>query len=211
MAISYSDLPYCEVPGGHEDFHFQVITVPYDHERMLGGQTRDLFAIRFAEPAYARPFRAHFNGIRQRHAHLANPDEEVAHIARLAIMARGRLAPGMPEVRATLRSGLRYAAEEIKARYKYQQKLTPAKVALELGISVRQLHVLFEHAELTFARTLASMRISQARRLLVERPALPVTEVAYACGFDSLATFYRLFTGAYGMAPGEFRAAGSLH
>ncbi|MCY1745815.1 hypothetical protein [Ensifer sp. SL37] len=116
MAISYSALPYCAVPGGHEDFHFQVITVPYDHERMLGGQTRDLFAIRFAEPAYARPFRAHFNGIRQRHAHLANPDEEVAHIARLAIMARGRLAPGMPEVRATLRSGLRYAAEEIKAR-----------------------------------------------------------------------------------------------
>ncbi|MBD9524612.1 helix-turn-helix domain-containing protein [Ensifer sp. ENS02] len=122
-----------------------------------------------------------------------------------------RLKPGMPEVRAALRSGLRYAAEEIVARDKYQQKLTPAKVALELGISVRQLHVLFEHAELTFARTLASMRTSQARRLLVERPALPVTEVAYACGFDSLARFYRLFTGAYGMAPGEFRAAGSLH
>lgn len=122
-----------------------------------------------------------------------------------------RLKPGMPEVRAALRSGLRYAAEEIMARDKNQQKLTPAKVALELGISVRQLHVLFEHAELTFARTLASMRISQARRLRVERPALPVTEVAYACGFDSLARFYRLFTGAYGMAPGEFRAAGSLH
>lgn len=122
-----------------------------------------------------------------------------------------RLKAVMPEVRAALRSGLRYAAEEIMARDKYQQKLTPAKVAVELGIFVRQLHVLFEHAELTFARTLASMRISQARRLLVERPALPVTEVAYVCGFDSLATVCRLFTGAYGMAPGEFRAAGSLH
>lgn len=211
MAISYSDLPYRATPGGHDEFHFRVITVPFDQELMLGGQTRDLLATRFTETAYARPFRALFNAISERHAHLANPDAEVAHIARLAVMARGRLAPGMPEVRAALRSGLRYAAEEIMARDKHQQKLTPAKVALELGISVRQLHVVFEHAELTFARTLASMRISEARRLLAERPALSVTEVAYACGFDSLATFYRLFAGAYGIAPGEFRASGSLH
>jgi AraC-like DNA-binding protein len=143
--------------------------------------------------------------------HLKVVEEADLIVARLAIMARGRLAPGMPEVRAALRLGLRYAAEEILARNKHQQKLTPAKVAFELGISVRQLHVVFEHAELTFARTLASMRISGARRLLVERPSLPVTEVAYACGFDSLATFYRLFASAYGMAPGEFRATGSPH
>jgi AraC-like DNA-binding protein len=29
--------------------------------------------------------------------------------------------------------------------------------------------------------------------------------VAYGCGFDSIATFYRVFGLAYGMAPGEFR------
>lgn len=212
MAISYSDLPYRAIPGGHDEFHFRVLTVPFDHERMLGRPTHDLVATRYTDrAAYARPFRALFNAISARHAHLTNPHDEVAHITRLAIMARGRLAPGMPEVRAALRSGMRHAAEEIMARDKHQQKLTPARVALELGISVRQLHVVFESAERTFARTLATMRIAEARRLLIERPALPVTEIAYACGFDSLATFYRLFTTTYGMAPGEFRAAGLFH
>ncbi|MDH7794009.1 transcriptional regulator GlxA family with amidase domain [Beijerinckia sp. GAS462] len=90
-------------------------------------------------------------------------------------------------------------------RSKHQQKLTPATVALELGISVRQLHVVFESAELTFARTLSLMRTEEARRLLVAFPALPVTQIAYACGFESLATFYRVFNNIYGMSPGEAR------
>lgn len=80
----------------------------------------------------------------------------------------------------------------------------------ELGISVRQLHVVFECAELTFTRTLAMMRIAEAQRLLVKAPALPITEVAYACGFESLATFYRFFKSICGVAPGEFRATGFL-
>ncbi|WP_139353933.1 hypothetical protein [Sinorhizobium sp. A49] len=32
MAISYSDLPYSATPGGHADFHFQVLTIPFDDE-----------------------------------------------------------------------------------------------------------------------------------------------------------------------------------
>lgn len=209
MAISHSDLPYRAIPGGRADFHFRVLTVPFDHELMLGRRTDDLFATRYMhDAAFSRPFRALFNAIGSRHLSMADPHREVAHLARLALVARGRLAAGMPEVRAALRSGLRYAAEEIMARDKHQHRLTPAKVALELGISVRQLHVVFEGAELTFARTLAMMRIAEARRILLELPALPVTDVAYACGFDSLATFYRLFTSVYGAAPGEFRAAG---
>ncbi|WP_210335889.1 MULTISPECIES: AraC family transcriptional regulator [unclassified Ensifer] len=212
MAISHSDLPYHATPGGHDSFHFRVLTVPFDHDVMLGRPTHDLFTTRYQDDAaFARAFRALFNAVSARHGELSDPQREVAHITRLALAARKRLAPGMPEVRAALRSGLRYAAEEIMARDKHQQKLTPAKVALELGISVRQLHVIFEHAELTFARTLATMRIAEARRLLVAAPAMSVTEVAYACGFDSLATFYRLFAGIYGMAPGESRATDSFH
>jgi len=36
-------------------------------------------------------------------------------------------------------------------------------------------------------------------------PLRPVTEIALACGFDSLATFYRTFRRAYGMTPGDVR------
>lgn len=212
MAISHSDLPYRAIPGGHDSFHYRMLTVPFDHELMLGRRTHDLFAIRYiGDAALSRPFRALFNAIGARHSRMAAPDREVAHITRLALLSRGRVPPGMPEVRAALRSGLRYAAEEIMVRDKHQHRLTPGKVALELGISVRQLHVVFECAELTFARTLAMMRVSEARRLLLDVPALPVTEIAYACGFDSLATFYRLFTNVYGVAPGEFRTTSFLH
>lgn len=211
MAISYSDLPYSAIPGGHADFSYRVLTIPFDHEMMLGRRTHDLFAARYMqEAALLRPFCALFNAISERHPNMADPHREVAHIARLALAARGRLVSGMPEVRAALRSGLRYAAEEIMARDKHQHKLTPGKVALELGISVRQLHVVFECAELTFTRTLAMMRIAEAQRLLVKAPALPITEVAYACGFESLATFYRFFKSICGVAPGEFRATGFL-
>ena len=34
-----------------------------------------------------------------------------------------------------------------------------------------------------------------------------MTEVALACGFGSLPTFYRAFRRAYGAAPSELRAA----
>jgi transcriptional regulator GlxA family with amidase domain len=66
------------------------------------------------------------------------------------------------------------------ARDKHKANLTPAMVATELGISVRQLHVLFERADRSFARTLNSFRTEAAHRLLVEAPALSITQIAYA-------------------------------
>jgi len=123
--------------------------------------------------------------------------------------ARGRLPPAMPEVRAALRTGLCYAARDIMMRKKSRQNLTPAAVAKELGISLRQLHVVFEGAELSFSRTLSSMRIEEAKRLLLESPALPITQIAFGCGFDSLATFYRVFAATYGGTPGDIRAMGA--
>jgi AraC-like DNA-binding protein len=208
MLICHSDLPYAGVPDSSDDFHYQMLKIPVDDELMLGQPSHDLFATRYMdETAFSRPFRALFNALNAEQGKLIDPVRDVTHIARLAMMARGRLSPGMPEVRAALRSGLCYAAQEIMTQRKHQQKLTPAAVALELSISVRQLHVVFESAELTFARTLALMRVEEAKRLLLEFPTLPVTQVAYACGFDSLATFYRVFNGTYGMSPGDARDA----
>jgi len=38
-------------------------------------------------------------------------------------------------------------------------------------------------------------------------PAHSVTDIAYACGFDSPATFYRVFRAAFGMTPRDVRMA----
>lgn len=212
MTISYSDLPYLATPGKHDEFHYRMLKIPVADELMLGRPAHDLFATRYSHnTAFSRPFKALFDALSTKPGRLVDAQREVANIARLAMVARGRLQPGMPEVRAAVRSGLRFAAEDIMVRDKHRQKLTPATVAYELGISVRQLHVVFASAELTFSRTLAMMRIEEARKLLVDFPSLPVIQIAYACGFDNLATFYRLFNNACGMPPGEFRERGLLH
>ena len=51
----------------------------------------------------------------------------------------------------------------------------------------------------------SAVRLTEARRQLESIPHLTVTDVARACGFDSLATFYRTFRQAYGLAPGDLR------
>lgn len=210
ITINHSDLPYAGIPDGEEDFHFRMLKIPVDYEVMLGQTAYDLFAARYADnAAFSRPFRALFDALNGDHGRLIDPSRDVTHITRLAMTARGRLSPAMPEVRAALRTGLCYAARDIMMRKKSRQNLTPAAVAKELGISLRQLHVVFEGAELSFSRTLSSMRIEEAKRLLLESPALPITQIAFGCGFDSLATFYRVFAATYGGTPGDIRAMGA--
>lgn len=188
-----------------------MLKIPVNDTLMLGRPAHDLFAARYADSvAFSRPFRALFNALTS-DSLLADPVHDVAHITRLAMVARGRLSAGMPEVRAALRSGLCYAAREIMAQRLFQRKLAPAVVASELGISVRQLHVVFENADLSFSRSLSAMRAAEAKRLLLQFPSLPITQIAYACGFDSLATFYRVFASVHNMAPGDIRALAATH
>jgi AraC-like DNA-binding protein len=51
---------------------------------------------------------------------------------------------------------------------------------------VRQLHLLFEPTDKSFSHTLLAMRLVEARRQLESIPHLTVTEIALACGFDTL-------------------------
>ena len=86
--------------------------------------------------------------------------------------------------------------------------LAPAMVADQLGVSVRHLHMLFEAAAKSFSQTVTDERLKQSRRLMREAPDRLIADIATSCGFESLATYYRVFNAAYGMAPGDFRARG---
>lgn len=206
MIINHSDLPYGATPSTSGGFQFRLVKVPIDDELTLGRSIHDLVATKPLSGSRAmRPLRAMLDVLTSGRWSPAGPDADVVHIARLALAARGRLPDKLPEVRSAIRAGLRYLALDIMAAQQHQIDLSPALVARSLGLSVRHLHMLFEDAEHTFSRTLASMRASEAQRLLVGRPDLTVSQVAYACGFESLATFYRVFRTAYGMAPGDAR------
>jgi len=83
--------------------------------------------------------------------------------------------------------------------------LSPASVADQLGISIRHLHALFERTAMSFSQTLTASRIEHSQKLLLGTPGRAVSSIAFASGFDSLATFYRVFRATSGMAPGDFR------
>jgi AraC-like DNA-binding protein len=85
----------------------------------------------------------------------------------------------------------------------------PAEVAAEAGISVRYLQKLFAARGTTYGHFVRSARLDHATRLLDGRAEgaakLPLTSVAYACGYRDYAHFARNFRARFGHTPGSFR------
>ena len=107
---------------------------------------------------------------------------------------------------------IRHAGLE-QARRHIEQHLTspdlnPESVAHALGISVRQLHLTFERSGESFGQHVRRRRLQECRSTL-ENPlsaSRSITDIAFGWGFSSLPTFYRAFSLAFGMAPGDVRA-----
>lgn len=206
VTVSHSDLPFAATPERSDGFHFRALKIPLTGDILLDARARDLTPEALGRDArLTRLITAMFTALSEQHT--AAQAADIEHIARLALVARGRLAAGVPESRAALRAGYLHAARAIMKRDLHRPDLSPATVAAELGISLRQVHVLFEPTGLSFARTLTAMRLEEARRQLQTMPARSVAEIAYACGFDSIATFYRVFRSTFGMTPGDVRMA----
>ena len=83
--------------------------------------------------------------------------------------------------------------------------LTPASVARALGISLRQLHMLFETTGTTFSRYVLACRLERAREALLLDPARKIIDVAFSCGIRSSTVFYRGFREMFQMNPTECR------
>ncbi|MBU1376376.1 MAG: helix-turn-helix domain-containing protein [Alphaproteobacteria bacterium] len=87
--------------------------------------------------------------------------------------------------------------------------LDPEMAAGGLGMSVRQLHLLFEPTGETFGQYVRRLRLRHCR-LALESPLTrqrSVADIAFSCGFASLPTFYRAFQAEFGLAPGDLRPA----
>jgi AraC-like DNA-binding protein len=126
----------------------------------------------------------------------------------LTAAAYGHFAPGR-EAHGAARTALLVAAKQTIERHIASPGLAPASVAQELGISVRLLHKLFDSSGTTVSRYILGRRLELARMRLEDpqRRQDKVLAIALDCGFESLATFYRNFRRAYGIAPGDYRAS----
>jgi AraC-like DNA-binding protein len=208
FATSHTDLPYRTAPLGAGGFHLRILKVPVSGIPTQDGRMRALAPRTFNDPALAPLLASCFADLGEGADDDASPETTalVQALAHLALIERGIVGPGSRRGQAALRTSRLSLARRLIARHLQDPGLAPSMVADLLGISLRHLHILFETAERSFSQTVTDARLKQSRRLMREAPERLITEIAAACGFDSLATYYRVFNAAYGMAPGDFRA-----
>jgi len=61
-----------------------------------------------------------------------------------------------------------------------------------------------QHTNRTLSSYLIDIRLGQAARALVDT-SQNISEICYACGFNNLSNFNRIFKAKRGMSPREFR------
>ena len=86
-------------------------------------------------------------------------------------------------------------------------ELSPRRIAVALGMSVRYLHLLFEGAGDSVAATILARRLDRCRAALTASPHRSICEVAFAWGFADAGHFSRAFKTRFGKTPRDARAA----
>jgi AraC-like DNA-binding protein len=201
MALTDGVPPFAAAPIA-AGFHLRILKIPRRDADWRGAAARPL-AI---DKGLGALLSSCFSALVAEGPHLTNEQAELA----LGVLARLALATGQAS-RSAARLGdaspstLLRAAHEMIERQIDRPDLSPSTIATKLGVSLRQLHYLFEPTGASFSRYVTLRRLERARRLLREAEERSVADVAFACGFESSATFHRLFRDAHGTSPGNFR------
>lgn len=209
FATSHTDLPYRTAPLGAGGFHLRIVKIPVTSIPAQDKRMRELTPRTFGDPTLSPLLAACFAELGD-----TSPDQDdaadaaslVQALAHLALIERGIVRPGSRRGQAALRTARLSQARRLIVRHLQNPDLAPTMVADALGVSVRHLHMLFESAAKSFSQTVTDERLKQSRRLMREAPERLIADIASSCGFESLATYYRVFNAAYGMTPGDFRA-----
>lgn len=208
MVVSYSDLPTSAIPERTDGFHYRAIKIPVTDHARLRDSVRNLLAQPLAPDHYLTALiDASFGAILARRIAPEHAEDAIGCLAHLTLLARGCVAERSHASRGALRHGYLQLALKLIAQSLPRPDLSPAQIARTLGISVRQLHLLFEPTGMSFARTLLAMRLEEARRQIEAMPNLTIAQISAACGFDSPATFYRTFRRAYDATPRDLRTS----
>lgn len=115
-----------------------------------------------------------------------------------------RTASAEQRVSMQARTGMRnpHVAKAVQMmRDALEDPVSPASIAQDLGISLRQLKRLFgHHFNTSPKRFYMELRLERARNLLVHTE-LSVSEIACACGFHSAGHFTRVYRNMHGTTP----------
>ena len=91
-------------------------------------------------------------------------------------------------------------------RFFLNEGLSLAMLAHDLAIEPHQLsRFLNIHLHTTFSTLINSYRLDEAKELLLREPTHTVLDIAFASGFNSKASFNRIFKRVTGMTPSEYK------
>jgi AraC-like DNA-binding protein len=115
--------------------------------------------------------------------------------------ARGRAKTSLEIRRAQVRAFIE--------RHYASPDLAVADIARHLHLSQRYLQMAFESEDLTPSEYLRNCRLTACAKLLrdPQQASRTITEISFACGFNSSAHFSTEFRRAYGMSPRRYRSA----
>lgn len=91
--------------------------------------------------------------------------------------------------------------------YPEKGDLSPEMLAVEFGLSRRNLYRIFSHLGTTPAQWLWTVKLEQGHEMIADPSCsrLPVSAIAYQCGFHDPAHFSRAFKKRYGITPKALR------
>jgi AraC-like DNA-binding protein len=136
-------------------------------------------------------------------ASLVGLDRYLAALTGLLLRTTVRKPAGDPEQLASVRT----RTDAIIFEQAGDPLLTPATIAIQLNISLRQLYRAFNGTESPAAR-IRRRRLDRAAELLAARSPQPNVEwVAQQCGFTSAEYFSRAFRREFGISPRAYRSA----
>jgi AraC-like DNA-binding protein len=120
--------------------------------------------------------------------------------------AAKRRPPVKPRPLTTSERRRTYRLARLMVMRNYHRPLTLEEVARTVATSPRQLQRAYtEFGELTFRDDLVGRRLIAAARLL-QRPSIPIVDVARTVGYSHAPHFARAFRRRFGLSPSAYRA-----
>ncbi len=209
LALGDADRAFTTGPTGSKPFHHYVLKVPRDLLRPAISNAEDIATTVVSAPFGIGALLLNYFDTLVREVPYIVPEDQTATLRALMSLtaaALGRAARSHDPQEAFHAAQLNLAREFI-ARNALDPNLGPTHIAAALGVSLRRLHRIFEAAGDTVSRHILHCRLEVVRSRLRSPTFRQVTilDLALACGFASLPTFYRTFRDAYGLPPAEYR------
>ena len=209
LVLGSQAMPYSAAAPAGRDWQFRTTRVDSDRLPLSGDKIRrGGFRILSEDTTMAMLAADYLRCFSMRCATLTEPQLDAALNAldTLLAAALGDQAVVHNDGSAALQAARFATSRGSIERWLHRTVLSPALVARNVGVSTRQLHRIFAREGTAVALEIRNARVKRAQILLAREPTRPVTDIALACGFDSLPTFYRSFRAVAGMTATEWRS-----